>query len=95
MLTEQELNEHKALIDKANELSKVKSSIIADMKAKQEQGVYILGNYGYKKFSDIPKLVEELNNLEGKIMEEKAEAEKEIIEINKLKEEVDNIIAGS
>lgn len=93
-LTEQQILEHKQLIEKVNNLSQEKSNIIAVGKAKREQALEILKPYGYTELKEASKLQEKLEALEEEIKKERALIEAEITEINKLKEDVDNILVS-
>jgi hypothetical protein len=93
-LTEQEIAEHKQLVEKVNSLSSVKQDIISTGKAKREQALEILKSYGYTELKDVSKLQEKLNNLEEDIKKERVAIEAEIVEINELKTNVDNILIG-
>lgn len=94
MLSDSEISEYKQILDKVNKLSTVKQEIITTIKNKNLQGIELLKSHGYESAADLPKLKEELAELEIKIKEQVAEAEAEILEINNLREAVENIVVG-
>ena len=91
-LTEKEIQEHKALVEKVNKLNTTKQEIMATGRAKKEQALEILKTYGYIDLKDISKLQEKLEEMEEKIKEERRAIEEEVIEIGNLKDAVDAII---
>jgi len=92
MLTDGELQEYKAKIEKRNQLAQEINNIIAVGAEKEKQGLEIVKSYGYSSLTDVSKMREELDTLEVAIREEGEKVERDIVEFNRIKAEKDSIL---
>ena len=92
MLTDGELQEYKAKIEKRNQLAQEINNIIAVGAEKEKQGLEIVKSYGYSSLTDVSTMREELDTLEVAIREEGEKVERDIVEFNRIKAEKDSIL---
>lgn len=89
MLTEQQLQEHKKLIEERNKCAQEKNILIDRANEKKKHGLEIMKSYGYTSLQEISKLKEDVAKYEQILTEERKEAEQVITEHAALKQKLD------
>lgn len=93
MLTEEEINNYKQLIEKGKKAEQELNSIEAEINVRKEQCIEKLKAHGCKKFSDIDTvLLPRLQEIEEKIKNHSTEIEEYIKYVNEKKEEKEQVI---
>lgn len=95
MLTEREIQEHKALIEKYNSEVQWKAEKINEGKIRQQQALEILKEYGLSSLSDRSKLQEEIDQVLLAIQNERKDMTEELARISQLRDALDEVISGS
>ena len=94
MLSNEELNKYKSLVEAQEKAKQTEQELRAQLKVYKTNSEEIFKKYGYKDFSDLPKLEADLNNLEASIKENEGKIVEYINYINEKKAEKDNILLG-
>ena len=94
MLSDNELENYKRLIEAQERAKQVEQELRAQLKVYKTNSEEIFKKYGYKDFNDLPKLEEDLNKLEAEIKAEEGKITEYITYINEKKAEKDNILLG-
>lgn len=94
MLSDNDLDKYKRLIEAQERAKETERDLRAQLKVYKTNSEEIFKKYGYKDFSDLPKLEEDLVSLENVLKEEESKIMEYITYINEKKAEKDNILLG-
>lgn len=94
MLNQNDLEEYKSLVEKATKAKNNIQQIQTEINLYKKQGLEALKECGYEKFTDLPKIQEEMLKLEKEIISNKEEMVNYIQYVNEKQEEKERIMLG-
>lgn len=94
MLTDKDIERVKDTFTRFKKAETDAVSLEAELNMLKKQAVVLFKKYNIKGFSEIPKLNEKLEELDNSILEEEKKALAYIEQINKVREEKENILVG-
>lgn len=71
MLSKEDINNYRELQKEVNDANVERQTLKAEIQVYVSQGKEKLAKYGFSSFQDIPKLKKMLEELEGKVLQEK------------------------